>query len=58
MAKRLDSVGNPKDVSFWQKPQPAIEYLKIVATDFKCFQFLSLIGQFLPEVPAADGKVH
>ena len=30
----------------------------IVATDFKCFQFLSLIGLFLPEVSAPGGKVH
>ena len=26
--------------------------------DLKCFQSLSLIGQFLQEVPAVVGKVH
>ena len=37
----------------------AIQYLKIIATDFKCFQFSSLINQFPLRVPAgADWQVY
>ena len=30
----------------------------MIAIDFKYFQSLSLIGQFLPEVPAANWKIY
>ena len=36
-----------------RKSKTVIEYLRIIATDFKCFQSTSLIDHFHPEVPAA-----